>query len=74
MNIEIKKKNLKELLKEYEEECLKNKETHSYRGLLEWLKQRGKNITYFEGLRLKLLEYNNNLFDKIELLKSETKK
>ena len=67
--ITLRKKNsktLKVLLDKYKKECMKNKESLTYRGLLGWLSDNGLEIGYFEGLDIGLLTFNNTLFDLIE--------
>lgn len=62
----MEKTKLEELKEKYRLECLKNKDTLTYRGLLGWLSDKGLNIEYFEGLDLKLLDFNNEVFNEVE--------
>lgn len=67
MNLKL----LNRLKKEYLELCTKEQATMTYRAFLNWLKSKGLEIDYFEGLDLKLLDFCNEVFDEIEGDKDE---
>jgi hypothetical protein len=67
MTTTTKLENIELLKKEYRKECLDKKECLTYRGLLEWLKERGLDICYFDGIiEHDLLEFNNKIFNEIK--------
>jgi len=58
---------LEQLKKEYESECLEKKDCLTFRGLVDWLNDRDYEVDYTTAqVELKLLDFNNALFDKIE--------
>ena len=58
------------ILVKYEQYRRAKKETDTYRGLLIYIRDEGIDLDYFEGIKLGLLDFNNQLFNELnEVLK-----
>ena len=58
-------------LTKYIRQCSKDNETHTFRGLIAFLKEEGINLEYFEAQDMGLLDFNNELFNLIEDSKAD---